>query len=1301
MATIVLSAAGAAIGGSVGGGALGLSSVALGRFAGASLGRVLDQRLMGQGSDVVEHGRTDRFRLTGAGEGAPVAQVFGRVRVGGHVIWASAFEETVTSSGGGKGAPSRPRTDTYTYSVSLAVALCEGRIGGVLRVWADGAEISPDDLNMRVYDGSASQLPDAKIEAIEGAGAVPAYRGTAYVVFEDLALEHFGNRVPQFSFEVLRPAESDPARSDPAHDVRAVALMPGTGEYALATTRVTARYGPGESRSLNVNSPSGQTDMATSMTALGVELPGCEAASLIVSWFGDDLRAGQCSLCPKVEQTEFDGEEMPWGVSGLTRGAAQSVPQENGSVIYGGTPADKAVIEAIRHIQSEGRSVLFYPFILMEQLDGNGRKDPWTGAADQPRLPWRGRITGAMAPGMAGTSDRTAAADSEVSDFVGTVVAADFTIGSGTVVYTGPEEWSYSRFILHYAALCAAAGGVEAFCIGSEMRGLTQLRGANDGFPFVRALKALAGECRALLGPGVKISYAADWSEYFGYQPADGSGDRYFHLDPLWADANIDFIGIDNYMPLSDWRDTKDHADAEWGSIYDLGYLKSNVAGGEGFDWYYHSDEARQAQIRTPITDEAHDEPWIWRYKDLRGWWENRHHERIAGTRQPTPTAWVPGSKPIWFTEFGCAAIDKGANQPNKFLDAKSSESALPYFSDGRRDDYIQRQYLRAVHEYWADPSHNPVSDIYNGPMLDMRRAFVWAYDTRPYPFFPGNQALWSDGENHARGHWISGRMASRSLASVVEEICANAGLPDVETHDLHGILRGYSVTDVETARGLLQPLMLAHGFDAVERDGVLRFIMRAAFDAVEVEPAALVENGESDGALELTRAAEAELSGRVRLQFVETDANFEVAAEEAVLPDQKTHSVSTAEMPVVMTRREGRQVLERWLAEARVARDTLRLALPPSRMAVGAGDVLRLEAGLFRIDRVEQGMFQTIEAVRIDPGAYAPAEIAEVAPRLSPFVVPVPVEAQFMDLPLIRGNEDPQSPHIAVSARPWPGSVAVYSSTTDSDFALDTVLAGRASMGVLETPLMAGPVGSWDRGNDVQVRLIAGQLQSVGEAALLSGANLAAIGTGTADQWELLQFQHVEPLGARRFLLRRFLRGQFGSDGQMPNVWPAGSRFVLMDRAPEQVMLPANARGLARHYRVGQAQRPFDDPSYTAFRLAFDGVGLRPYAPVHLRGRRDLGGVLEVDWIRRTRIGGDSWGGVDVPLGEESESYLLRVEQQGRILREVNIKKPAWIYDPDEEEADTGGEPYEIAVAQVSATVGPGYFARLAVKAA
>ena len=1301
MATILLSTAGAAIGGSVGGTMAGLSSVAIGRAVGATLGRVIDQRLLGQGAQAVETGKVDRFRLTQAGEGAAIAQVYGRMRVGGQVIWAADFAETttVTGGGGGKGAPSTPHTTEYSYSVSLAIALCEGEITSIGRIWADGEEISAHALNMAVYRGTRDQLPDPTIAAIEGADAVPAYRGTAYVVMENLGLGPFGNRVPQFSFEVLRAEEPDAPAADISvtHGVKGVALIPGTGEYALATTPVHYTDGQGGRWSANVSTPDGRSDFAAALEDATQDLPQLAAASLVVSWFGDDLRCGECRLRPKVESAEDEGENMPWQVAGLTRGTAEVIAREDDRPVYGGTPTDAAVIEAIHAIQAAGKAVMFYPFILMDQLDGNTLPDPYSDAGTQPKLPWRGRITLAKAPGQAGSSDGTLSAHNEVAAFFGTVTAADFTVAGGQVIYTGPQEWSMSRFILHYAALCKAAGGVEAFCIGTEMRGLTQIRGAGNSFVAVQAFRALAAEARLLLGAGTKISYAADWSEYFGYHPQDGSGDVFFHLDPLWADDTIDFVGIDNYMPLSDWRDGTDHLDAQHSdSIYALDYLASNVAGGEGFDWYYHSPEARAAQRRTAITDGTHGEPWVYRYKDLRGWWENLHHNRIGGARAAEPTGWQPGSKPIWFTEYGCAAVDKGTNQPNKFLDLKSSESSLPRYSSGARDELMQMQYLRAVADHWRDPAHNPVSAAYGGPMVDMTRAFVWAWDTRPYPFFPNNRALWSDGRNYARGHWLNGRSAALPLSELVAAICRRAGVNDVDTSGLYGYVRGYVVDEVADARAALQPLMLRYGFDAVERDGVLRFIMRDGLDAVPLNRETLAVSGDLKAPVEQSREAEAELSGRLRLRFVQADGDYEVIAEEASLPDDATHAVAMSEFNMALTRAEGHQTAERWLTEARVAREGVRLALPPSMMDVGAGDVIALPPddgegeALYRVDRVEMGEMSLIEAVRIEPEVYDPAPFDDELVALKPFVAPVPVNALFLDLPLLRGDEVPHAPHIAASARQWPGNVAVYASGGETNFRLNTLMPLRATMGGTQNDMAHARPGVVDRGQALQVTLTSGVLESVDEADLLGGANLAAIGDGSADRWEVFQFARAELIAPQTYLLRDRLRGQAGSDGVMPEVWPAGSQFVLLNSVPRQIELSPNLLRIAQTYRIGPAGRPLNDPSYVQKTESFDGTGLRPYRPCHLQIEEEAG-ALRFGWIRRTRINGDGWTEFDVPLAEESEQYQLRILQNGVVLREEIVDRASWTYTAQMRAADGAAGPALISVAQVSALYGAG----------
>jgi hypothetical protein len=1308
MATILLSAAGAAIGSSIGGSVVGLSMTAVGRFIGASLGRALDQRLLGAGSEAVETGKIDRFRLTGAGEGAPIAQVYGRMRLGGHVIWATEFKERIReSSGGGKGAPPQPKVREFSYSVSLALGLCEGEITSVQRVWADGAEVAISDLNMRVYTGSQDQLPDPKIEAIEGTGQIPAYRGTAYVVLEDLPLERYGNRVPQFSFEVTRP---DMAQDDVPALVQGVAIIPGTGEYALATDPVymadTSKGASGlftvgaTGRAVaNVGSPSEEPDFVTSMNQLKDEAPNCQSGSLIVSWFGDDLRCGSCTIRPKVEQAEYDASGLPWTVAGLDRAGAQVVPQDAGRPVYGGTPTDQSVIQSILHLQDLGLAVTYYPFILMDQMAENGRTDPWTGASDQQVLPWRGRITLSAAPGQVGSPDGTASADAEVAAFFGTASASDFAIGGGSVNYTGPNEWGYRRFILHQAALCAVAGGVDAFCIGSEMRGLTQIRGA-DGFSAVAQLMSLAAEVRSVLGATVKIGYAADWTEYFGYHPQDGSGDLYFHLDPLWSDPEIDFIGIDNYMPLSDWRDGEAHADASWGAIHNLDYLRANIEGGEGFDWYYASDADRVAQVRTSISDGAHGEPWVWRYKDLRNWWGNSHHERIAGVRQAQSTAWQAASKPIWFTELGCAAVDKGTNQPNKFLDPKSSESSLPYFSTGLRDEALQRQYLRAQLGSWAEAAHNPVSAVYGGPMLDLSRAFVWAWDARPYPWFPGNETLWSDGPNYRQGHWLNGRVSGRSLASVVQEICGKVGLSQVDVSGLNGFVRGYVVPRVTDARRALQPLMLAYGFDAIERDGQLVFRMRRGRGAIDLSLENLAISDEIEGDFVETRASEAEMAGRVRVQFVLADADHQIAAEEAVLPDEATHAVSETDLALALTRGEGRQTAERWLAEARVARDSFRFALPPSQLALGAGDIVRLSVGqrrtLARIDKVEVMEQQIVDAVRIEPDVFQPSDVNEDAVALRSFTPTVPVVPIFLDLPLMSGDEVPHAPHLALTAEPWPGPVALYDAAQDEDYALSDVFAARSVIGVTESDLDAARPGVIDRGAPLSVRLVNGALQSITDAGLLTGGNLMAIGDGATGNWELFQFRDTSLVSEGRWLLSHRLRGQAGTDGVMPSSWPAGSTVVLIDGAQRQIGLKGLHRGLERHYRVGSASRPYDHGSYAHRVLAFEGNGLRPYRPAHLRSSFDLAGDVTVSWRRRTRIDGDGWDVTDVPLGEDSEAYRVQVRDGNDVVRDVTVAEPEWLYSVADRYADGISGGYRIAVAQVSQRYGHGPWAEL-----
>jgi hypothetical protein len=165
----------------------------------------------------------------------------------------------------------------------------------------------------------------------------------------------------------------------------------------------------------------------------------------------------------------------------------------------------------------------------------------------------------------------------------------------------------------------------------------------------------------------------------------------------------------------------------------------------------------------------------VFRPKDLQGWWSHQHFNRPGGVRAATPTAWVPKSKPLRLVEFGCGAVDKGANAPNLFVDQKSAESALPPFSDGARDEVGQRRALEAVLAHLADPAANPVSPVYGGPMIEA--ASAWCWDARPFPDFPARGGVWADGPNWTLGHWLNGRAGIAPLPELIAALAQRAGV--------------------------------------------------------------------------------------------------------------------------------------------------------------------------------------------------------------------------------------------------------------------------------------------------------------------------------------------------------------------------------------------------------------------------------------------------------------------------------------------------------------------------------------------
>lgn len=219
MATLAFGIAGAGLGAMTGVGA------GAGWLVGTTLGRLLFPEEGGGHAAPLSD-----LNVTGARYGAMIPRLYGTMRLGGNIVWASGLRAEAVTSGGGKGGAGAPETTGYAYYASFAVAICEGEVSRLLKIWADGqviydagaagAVIAPG-VRFRFYAGDEAQLPDSIMEAAEGAGNVPGYRGLCYLLFDNLPLHNYGNRLP--NIEVMVTTEPVAARPVQSADLAGIA----------------------------------------------------------------------------------------------------------------------------------------------------------------------------------------------------------------------------------------------------------------------------------------------------------------------------------------------------------------------------------------------------------------------------------------------------------------------------------------------------------------------------------------------------------------------------------------------------------------------------------------------------------------------------------------------------------------------------------------------------------------------------------------------------------------------------------------------------------------------------------------------------------------------------------------------------------------------------------------------------------------------------------------------------------------------------------------------------------------------
>lgn len=164
--------------------------------------------------------RIKDLKVSGSTYGAPIPWAFGHVRVGGNLIWSKPIRERKKKKSGKGGS-----YNEYTYFCTFAMGLCKGPVSQIRKIWADSkliyditgesGAVNNSKYRIRFYNGAEDQMPDSLMIADRGEGNTPAFRGLAYIMFDDMPLADFGNRIPQFAVEVFVGVGTSSALANP------------------------------------------------------------------------------------------------------------------------------------------------------------------------------------------------------------------------------------------------------------------------------------------------------------------------------------------------------------------------------------------------------------------------------------------------------------------------------------------------------------------------------------------------------------------------------------------------------------------------------------------------------------------------------------------------------------------------------------------------------------------------------------------------------------------------------------------------------------------------------------------------------------------------------------------------------------------------------------------------------------------------------------------------------------------------------------------------------------------------------
>lgn len=1200
--------------------------------------------------------------------GLPIPVVFGAQRIAGNVIWATDIVEqkvTTDAAGAGKGGlgGSGGKNSTYNYYGNFAVALCRGPVQAIGRIWLDAklmteGSVPPPTLsgpllvtiigkyseNITFYYGTEDQMPDPAIQADKGTANTPAFRGMCYIVFKNLPLADFGNRLPNVEAEVIQANASEMA-SNP--------LFISANLPAFASDLTFKMYGSDSFGSAYACNRSSDIYGLQTNGNTAFHWTSADVANAVNGWWGSVActvaAAGFPLLQPIMNGQWLIGtiSDNSWCFMFLARPNAAGAPTVVGATRFARTVLASAPTAVFQFLHTQDQT-MDSPLLLMSQ-QGLGLGSvvyllcPTPNQLLTPDVSFPGTTPGGP-PHYVFQPRETPYVAYFVKAASGNDIGKNFTTGNYTVDGIASSQGSLGSWclpkILPLASPPTITTMLFAYLNRSYMDG--QVAGSGSG---------QNDEVKLVLGPahpnGSLIQF--DIGDGFGgFSQQSFAG---FVAAP-WTTANTNIANFNfpNYTEVS-------------AAVVDQGNLPLLPFADE----WHHLDGSFGDHVAYNM------KPFIYRSADF--------SYIVAFNATPTNTYDTVGGlngfckvRAFQYDPVLARFVQFGNTSGTTWNPGVLGGGTFPFGPD----DWDTQLYYDGTNLFaW-------------GSLGDFRvNTQSGAYFTRLGPL-------------SITGH--------TNLGTIVASICQSVGMQagtDFDVSQLNSIqVDGYMVSRQLSAVQSIAPLQAAFFFDAVESNGLLKFVLRNGTPIATI-PEDDLATRESSADKDLpkvveTRKQDAELPRRVYIAYSSKALDYQIATqqEKRLKRAVKTILEQSLEAPIVLSDNDAKQIVVRTLYLAWLMRTTFAFSLPYKYLVYDPTDVVTLTFNGFTIPvyltDLEVGADMVLNWAGLSTDAIAFEGISSEGPPLGVTAQSTagiePMATYLLDIQLLTPQSDDFGFYVAgrgLTSR-WKGGV-VYRSTDGSNFFAQMTVQVEAITGKAVTVLPAATSCLTDRVNTVTVQLdeTDATLTSCAYVDMLSNVNLALLGN------EIIGFETAaaDPVIAGRYVLSGLRRGVQGSE------WALGTHainenFIMLksDGSTQSMTQQESESGISRSYAGSSFGIPLDPSTAVAF--SNTNRRLKPLAPVHIAGTRSGPGDIALTWFARARIDGDWRDFVETPIDEPVEAYEVDILSGLTVVRTLTATSPAVSYSTVDQTTDFGGPQASVSVNvyQLSTRVGRGF---------